>query len=280
MALLSESENAVLLAGAPHPVVAPGWPGFEARRVSRPHRTGAGECDIHSFREIMLVLSGRAEMRLGDEVYVGDAGDLFLFDARIRHDRGYPSGAPVGRHLWFYPLPDTCGGTLVEVAPTGWKALAGYWFREPELLKAFNAAWNACHADNNELNRLRFIHSFALLAVEIAAADRGLRPTRGEMRDRHAEAIGGVLRHLERTFGAGDSIPALARLTGYSRAHFLRLFQRYAGCTVQEYIDRLRHSALGELAGTGLLRKEIADRLGFASSAALSHWERRQRRLG
>ena len=72
--------------------------------------------------------------------------------------------------------------------------------------------------------------------------------------------------------GRGVTLDMLARISGYSKFHFLRLFQRCTGQTVHTYIDHCRRQRVEAMLQQGCAKKEIAAALGFSCPAAFSRW--------
>ena len=70
MAILTPAEQAILLDANRRQVIATAFPGLEAHRLP-PRRQPPVVIDCHSYREIMLVLSGAAECMLEYHDYVG-----------------------------------------------------------------------------------------------------------------------------------------------------------------------------------------------------------------
>jgi AraC-like DNA-binding protein len=91
---------------------------------------------------------------------------------------------------------------------------------------------------------------------------------------RSEEIIATVRAHLEETAGRGDTVESLARLAGYSKYHFLRLFKQHTGHTIHAYVDICRHAKMSTLEDQGLTRRRIAEELGFSSASAFLRWRR------
>ncbi len=276
MGILTEAEESILLDDGRRQVIATAFPRQEAHLVPEKRHLPV-PIDCHSYREIMLVLSGSVECMLEDCHYAGTPGSLFLFHNRQRHFQGYPPGTPPGLHLWLFPLPDAFSGQLVRVTPDGWQAAARYWNKTPELARMVHHSWTRCFAAPSPIRRAELKSCLGVVFADVAAQWAGDGGNSRPAAERGWEAMEALTKHLATSLGIGDSIEDMARMTGFSRAHFLRLFRQYAGCTPHEYINRLRMSQLTECLKSGLRRKEIADRLGFSSGAALSHWCRKQR---
>ncbi len=234
--------------------------------------------DCHHFRELMMVLSGECEVRVGEELYDAGPGAMFWFDSDVRHDRRCPYVAPDCRQLWIYFLPDAFAASLFEVRSSQYALLRRYWQKDPNLVELLMRAWSAWTEAATPLARRRLRAGMELLLVSIreqeAEAERNSQPAP----DRRSDAIQAITRHLNQTLGIGDNLKSLARLSGYSRSQFLRLFRRHIGCNLREYLNRLRLRRSIELHFAGYSQKEIADRLGFASVSSYYHWRQRHQK--
>jgi transcriptional regulator GlxA family with amidase domain len=98
------------------------------------------------------------------------------------------------------------------------------------------------------------------------AADRHYHFQRNKM-----EAI---RRHIQETGGVDASLDHLARVAGYSKFHFLRLFRQHTGRSVHECVNQSRLRKVEEQLADGLALKAIAVKLGFSCPAAFSRWYR------
>ncbi len=231
--------------------------------------------DRHSHREAMLVLENTVTQSLNGRIYEGGPGSLFLFDSNEGHDQGYSSSTPDGAHFWLFLFPnvincigdETRGGSQI----IDFRAI----YRNQELLTLLHATWDDAAAGRlpPEIALPRLHAIFNLIFTEVV---KSLTSGSGEpeTHSHQHEAISEVRKYLDRTCGRDTDILSLARIAGYSRPHFLRLFRQYAGCRVQEYIDSRRIQRYEQLIAQGRAKKEIADELGFSSAAALAHWRK------
>lgn len=222
----------------------------------------------HSQREAMLVLTGHTRQALEGRFYECLPGTLFLVDHDERHDCGY-SPSSEGVHVWLYVLEGAvicnlfrCGGQRSELERR-------HVFGERALVERLNQAWNrAVHgapegmAETTALLRVVFCELSRVFLADVPAPP--------------ADMMESIRAHIREKCGRGCSIAALAQLAGCSRQHFMRSFKGAFGCTVGEMLQVVRREKYIELRGS-LPLKQLADRLGFGSSAALCHWLRNNR---
>ena len=85
-----------------------------------------------------------------------------------------------------------------------------------------------------------------------------------------------VLAWLENLPVLKCSLREAASLAGYSQTHFQRLFKQTTGKSFYDYLQQRRLERYRDLRSKrNIIKKELASLLGFASTAALNHWERR-----
>ena len=85
-----------------------------------------------------------------------------------------------------------------------------------------------------------------------------------------------ILIYIDSAAAVNCPLSSLASLAGYSRTHFQRLFHEYTGCSFRDYMGKKRIDRYNSLhEKINLSKKEIANLLGFSSTAALNHWEKK-----
>jgi len=91
----------------------------------------------------------------------------------------------------------------------------------------------------------------------------------GEITDR--EAIRRIIEHLGRTTHDFPDLSALAKQTGLSRFHFIRVFKTETGMTPARYVEQCRIKQAKSLIETAEISlADIADRLGFSDQSHLT----------
>lgn len=233
----------------------------------------------HSLREAMLVINGQVQQSLNGKVYLGRPGTLFLYDAGDQHDKGFPQSAPDSDQMWMFFANDfiTCGG--VELRGGRYVTDFRYIHKSAPMLRRLNNAWDALKNSpvdeiKQHLALAQLQASFKLLFAEVVAD--AWQKERGEKNPHTAaEAIREVANFLEQTTGQTVDVATLARMAGFSRSHFLRLFQKYVGMTVKQFVNQTRQQHYEKLTLAQTPMKVIAAELGFKSSSALAHWRRK-----
>jgi AraC-like DNA-binding protein len=229
----------------------------------------------HEHQEILLALQGEGFYGYRGKVYPMHAGTVIFFDAHEEHDSGYPSQQPEAAHLWISIIHDRFVARLLRDKGTGMVSSINwsYPFTEEEVGIPANLFSKLGTNEPNTLTRMRLRATLALLISAIIAA--GYRePANDEQDAFHRQIVATIQLYLERTAGKGVNLDTVARIAGYSKYHFTRIFSRYAGQSIHQYIDRCRVKRVRELQSQGLSKKEIAGALGFSCQSAFSRWYR------
>lgn len=230
----------------------------------------------HPYREVLFVLAGRGTHGYLGNTYALRPGTVFVFDGGESHDSMWPQFAPDADHLWIGAAGDhfIARGLSVRegrLAPGGWQ----------EVVAAAEAGLNgeealACPtAGPAELRRVKLMGALQSLLATLAARGYAERPA--SALPEHERVIRALAGHIQETAGAGLSMDTLARLSGYSKYHFQRLFRQVTGLTVHGYVDVCRLERVRQLQARGQTQAQIAQELGFSCPAAFSRWYRPHR---
>ena len=234
--------------------------------------------DFHPAREILFVLGGRSIGSLQHRFYEFVPGTLLLLDHGEEHDREYPPGSDGLTHLWIFLLQDRILARLLYVRNGGIEYARKTLLPDNRCwLEIVNTVWsqvrNSSLPDN--LRRQKLLSVFSLLFLqflEVDANESTIPPDSQPDFSPSQKMMRLIQEHIRNTSGNGVTIDKLARIAGYSKFHFFRLFREYSGCTVHEYINRVRREKAGEMREDGYRLKEIAATLGFSGPSALLHW--------
>ncbi len=223
----------------------------------------------HTHPEIMLVVSGGGHHAHGERIFACRPGSAFFFGPFDAHDAEPAPHLPNARQLWFALHGNRATARMIEVAD-------GRWRREWALVLPHSqdaiAQWKlAWEPGEPEVRRLRLMAVAQLLVATLLEA--GDEAARDEDQGGFQRAVvAAICDHIEETAGRGDDLTSLARLAGYSKYHFARLFKRETGMTVLEYIDICRLTRTREMTAAGGTYAEIAEELGFSSPQSFSRW--------
>jgi AraC-like DNA-binding protein len=238
----------------------------------------AGSSHAHPYRELLLVLGGEGRHGYLGRVFPLSPGTMFFFEAHEEHDTFWPPWAPPADHLWVGLIQDHFIARRVSVRdgrerPGGWQEVITA--DEAGLIgeRAFGAPPGASWPP--EVRAMRVRAAAAALVASLVA--RGYARPSGPGASPQERVIDAVRRHIAETAGHGASLDSLARLSGYSKYHFLRLFQCHTGVSVHAYIDRCRLERTRQMLADGHTQAEVADVLGFSCPSAFSRWYRPRR---
>jgi AraC-like DNA-binding protein len=235
----------------------------------------------HQHTEILFGLRGESVYGFMGKAYRCSPGTLIFFDSSEEHDQGYPKGIASIHHLWISLLQDRIFSCVrfvkrnrLEMAPGSNCIIA----MEDTGLQA-NTLLAECRkaADRRPAaaTRLRLLAVFA--AVLGRVVEEGYRDSIAENLDAfQAQTIDAIRQHILATGGSDASLDNLARISGYSKFHFVRLFKRYTGQPVGRYINWCRTQKMDELRKSGKSLKEIGVALGFSCQSAFCRWRRQQ----
>ena len=89
--------------------------------------------------------------------------------------------------------------------------------------------------------------------------------------------IESLKRYIRMSNARDCSLNRLEKISGYSRYYLSHRFREYEGCTIGEYIDKIRIQYTIEAMKRGLRQKEISFELGFSSPSNFWTWLQKHR---
>lgn len=233
----------------------------------------------HPHIEVMFVLQGCGNMGYQGRVYPFVPGTIFCTGPDETHDLEVPEWSSETEMLWIALLGRrflarrTC---FRHDLPRGSGSLG-------HLVMAEDSGLTAAHPLGEQTPAARRPEVRALeLRARVQLLISALVEHGDEMDYRPEEplqrrVVWMIQEHMEETGGRRLSPAELARMSGYSKSHFMRVFREVTGETVQESLDRCRWQRALELEEHGLRQYEIATDLGFSCPASFSRWQRQQR---
>ena len=278
LALLGSSERWRLISSQAPPDVRPvSRPNAVRARWSRAHAHG------HPNPEFLVVLKGTGLHGYQGALYPCAPGTVFFFDSFEEHDLGYPRGTPDADHLWISILEERIFAFILSLRNGVWRPgqrvrcvlssqRAGFVptaFLQDKV-EALPAEWRRARI-------LAALQGIVVKLVEEGFEDEEEPSDRGEF---HAQVIEAVQQHIRETAGRNLTLDSLARIAGYSKFHFLRLFRRHTGQNVLPFINRCRAEKVRRMLDEGRSHKEIGAALGFSCPAAFSRWYGQQKGTG
>ncbi|MHB8997614.1 MAG: helix-turn-helix transcriptional regulator [Armatimonadota bacterium] len=234
----------------------------------------------HPHTEIMFVLSGYGQMGYCGEVYPFSAGTVFCFGPNEPHDLEMPEWGHEAQMLWIVLLGRKFIARVTSFRqdlPRGTGVLGHLVMAEDSGLMAANPLRELTEAGarQGDVRTLQLHAGIQLMISALVDDGDDLNPIPEEPVQRRVVRM--IREHLEETGGADMSPAELARMSGYSKSHFMAMFKRLTGTTLQEYLDDCRWRKALEMRGQGYARCNIAANLGFSCPASFSRWFRQQR---
>lgn len=223
----------------------------------------------HTHPEILMIVSGAGLHAHGDAIFSCRPGSTFFFGPFDAHDAEPAPHLPDARQLWFALHGSRATARMIEVSGGRWKREWGLVL--PGTQDAISQWRLALEARTEELRRLRLMAVAQILVVTLLESGEGAA-REDDGRGFQQAVVSAICEHIEETAGREDDLASIARLAGYSRYHFARLFKRATGMTVLEYIDTCRLARTRELLAAGRTYAEIAEDLGFSSPQSFSRW--------
>jgi AraC-like DNA-binding protein len=257
-------------------------PGFEPEvsPVKDPayRRWAARHHDRHGHTEILFPLGGETRTTAGGKTLPCAPGSVFYFPAFEPHDKGYPKTAGPFHHLWISLLHQRV-------------MLGSHLFRTGREREAREFTIILDESETG-LDLVRFLSDLgpsgnlpsrwqrhrlaaAVQAIIAKAVEKGFAPESTDASDFQRDVVEAMADHIRATAGNGVSLENLARTAGYSKYHFLRIFRKHTGRTVQQEIDLRRRERVQSLQAKGMQLKDIGAALGFSCPASFSRWYRR-----
>lgn len=211
------------------------------------------------------VRKGRGFLRIGQEEFTPEGGDLYLVPAHSDHAYGSSADNPWEK-LWF-----NVSGPLVQ------NLLTAYDLNGVYLVRHYPG--EALFQEGLEIGRRREVSGHADIALVIhrilaaAAACRAELPAGG----RKSDSGNAMKRYLDEHLAEPVKLDDLCRLIKKSPAQVLRIFRRDWNATPYDYLLEQRlQMARQYLENTAKTHKEIADELGFGDEYYFSSLFRRK----
>jgi AraC-like DNA-binding protein len=238
----------------------------------------------HPHREVLFALKGSCYYCLEDKVYPCQPGTIFLFDTGDVHDNYYGPFTDKVEHLWFSLLEEHMFARVLKVKEgqvVGSRSM-NWLIRDVEYRSLLNRRWNEAISRPEQAAALRRYKLLAaLMNVVYHVSEMGGKDGDLAGVPRHQKQVVDTIKdHIRKTAGKGLTLDSLARIAGYSKYHFLRVFSKHTGQSVHDYINVCRLQRAKDLQKRGMIKKEIAEELGFSCLAAFSRWYKDMQAVG
>jgi AraC-like DNA-binding protein len=232
-------------------------------------------CDNHPHREILFCLEGGGFYSYQGQLYPCKSGSLFLIGSDEFHACGYPESSAKQIHLWLYIIKKQLVGRFFNISSNnGVISSSNFVFSKPEEAIVLENIWNELEKDSElsaDLKRRKFTFALANMLVYVMENIKKDSTATDSAKYRQ-KIILTVKDYINETMASGKTVGDLARIAGYSKYHFMRIFKEETNMTIHEYINTKRRKKVAEMLKDGISKKEIGYELGFSSPVAFANW--------
>ena len=243
-------------------------------------RVGSQKKHSHRYAELMLVLEGQAIDLIDGQEHHVRAGDVYVLHPDMLHEQREAQGYRYaiikfdhdafmteaealrglsGFHLLFSMK---AGSALRAVADDATLSAV-----EP-LVRMMEQEMENTSKESEALVRQLFMATVAILC-------RNCQPSLPSLRS-YRQVIALALGYMETHYAEAVTLDDLAKVTGYSRRHFTRLFRENMCCSAMDHLTELRLNAACRLLKQNEPLTAVAAACGFSDAAALCHAFRRR----
>ena len=221
------------------------------------------EFSAHSLWEMLLVVSGRLEMKTFDGSLRTRGAVLALIPPGVHHCHMLlSSGAEYVRYV-FYFSPALLTDAAASALPAGDGIHEIVYELNARRRAQFESDLARIHADPTP-ERVRLMLPLLLYEIERLGAPLSRAARRGGY-------IPGVIAYISAHLGEKLTAAALADEFGVSRTKLFTDFSRQTGVRFNEYIMRERVARARALLATGVSVAETAERAGFSSDTHMRY---------
>jgi len=231
--------------------------------------------DKHQYREILLALKGNSLNSLNGKSYICSPGSLFLFDEFEAHDRAYSAMNEDIDHLWLHLIEDKIAARIIKIRNHHLEYCGhDLVIKDKNLISLVVEAWDSLKNSKltDELKRKKLVSRMSVFILELVERDLNGNSTTGSAKTYQAQTIDMIKEYIIIISGKNLTIDKLARIAGYSKFHFIRLFKQHTGESIHKYINSVRISKVKSMFKAGCRKKEIGDKLGFSCASSFSRW--------
>jgi AraC-like DNA-binding protein len=243
-------------------------------------RWAAANSSSHKVREICIALKGKYFYRFQGHDYACRPGTVFFINRMEEHANGYPINNPELAHLWLINAGGNLMATLHKFKDGVHESKNISVLPEThESVRILNRYWDELSAGKHdweppEAKREKLVS--ALSCALIAVVEKGAEKKESNSVEKsQKQVVDAIKKHIMESGGYMESLERLARIAGYSKFHFLRMFKTHSGETVHSFINKCRLEKVDEMLNEGRSKKEISYELGFSCPAAFHNWHKK-----
>ncbi len=234
---------------------------------------GSYHCGEHIqvCHELAYVLRGEADIKLNNTTIRAKAGDLIFIPYKNCHDIYSRSDDYRSHHIGF----------MIEGGIGDDKFLEEYFNNLPCTLKSgiksvgfsfYNILTNMYNHDEFSTGILAdSIRALLISAVRSFRGDRDWNYS-PEIGNEHNILISQVCAYIDASVENKDTLKELSEHFNYSYSHISNVFSKAMNMSLKDYLLKRRHEKSCELLCQGLPVTVVAERVGYSSIHAFSHF--------
>ncbi len=235
--------------------------------------------DCHPAREILFALKGHGIYGFKDKIYPCPPGTIFLFNSYESHDPFYPTSSPEMDHLWLTVFEHNVVAKLLHIWDGKIKTVGpSPIFIEAPAARLLIDTWDELEGTSAlppTFRRAKLITALSPILLRIAEC--GFKKPEGHIEPHFQKQVIETIRyHVAKTAGRDVPLTEAARLAGYSKFHFLRLFRQETGQTFHEFVDGCRLKKVAAMIQERRTKTEISETLGFSHLSTFLRWMKAQ----
>lgn len=244
------------------------------------HRVGTLEKHPHKYAELMIVLEGQAVEVVDEQEHYTKAGDVYVLYPGMLHEqrdvRGYRYAIFKFDHNTFIteaePLRYLPGFHLLFSMESGSTLRAVVNDTTLATVESLTHMMEQELANYTQESESVNNHLFMAMVTILC---RNCQPSLPALR-LYRQVIAQALGYMETHYAEAVTLDTLAKVSGYSRRHFTRLFRENMNCSAMAYLTELRLNAACRLLEQNETLTAIAASCGFSDAAALCRAFRRR----
>jgi AraC-like DNA-binding protein len=238
--------------------------------------------DCHPAKEILVVLEGKSFNSLNSTTYPALPGTIFLFNSYEEHDKKYSPATPYSIHLWIALLKDHAIAHIMHVKDGRVRNATKKTMIIDNMLicRLLEQEWDSLIVAplNEEMKKGKMLALLYIFFLHMIEQDVKPKKDKPDGDGHQLRIIRAMQQHINSNYGRGMTVEGLAKIAGYSKFHFFRLFKKHTGLNVNDCINASRLNKTQEMMRDGFLQKQIASELGFSCPSAFSNWYSRNRK--
>lgn len=267
---------AVLLEPARWTLLGTGFPDPSSPCRHHAHRQWMREhTERHPAREIVFAVKGNGRYGFKDRVLECPPGTAIFFDSYEPHDAFYPPFAGPWMHLWLGLFDHDAVVRLLRVEAAGiTNTEMSLALTDDPAASLLSSAWDEARSDSERpvaFRRARLRAAFLTLMTRIVGEGYAPPPSLPAVTFQR-QVIATIRRHVAETAGRDVPLAEAARLSGYSKFHFLRLFKQETGKTFHDYVNECRRKTANAMLLEGRTKASISQALGFSHPSSFLRW--------